>query len=111
MSQGLISAETAMGIAVAYQEIARGQELLVQLNQDIEAGLEPFPEGSNVEDVFRRSVSGYQLGIPMGSGGARRLITGISPEIARHVIVAHIERQHNEIAELCAKARVELDGG
>ena len=111
----IISAATALELAYIHQEIERGKEMLVQLDEydskEKEAKREAF-HVQGVENALRRRVSGYQLGVPhrFGSNDGHYIISGISPDITRHIILAHIEKKKAKLAELCIKARMELNG-
>lgn len=98
----LITHDTAASIAFAHAEIRAAQELLAKL---IEANI--TRDEPDFRDAFGRK-RGLQLGVPSGSNGHRLL--DVSPELARYVIDAHIARMEARIGELCAIARMELDG-
>lgn len=104
---GLVSKNTAMRIALAYQEIERGEQLLAQVNEALAQRKERWPDKE--EDL--RDALGYrhrdlQLGVPTG-GGARQLI-GVSYELAVPVIESHIANERAKLAALSALARTEL---
>lgn len=110
-----ISAATATELAYAHQEVERGREMLAMLDEydrkEKEDKNGPFHiEG--VESALRRRVRGYELRIPerWGTTHGWAILSGVSPEITRCVILAHIEKQRARLAELCIKARMELDG-
>ena len=96
-----ITRDTAAKIAYAHSEINEARELLTLLSEAKRDRKEP-----DFRDAFGRQ-RGLQLGIPSGSG--HRLLD-VSPDLAVYVIEAHIGKMQQRIAELCAIARMELDG-
>ena len=96
-----ITRDTAAKIAYAHSEITEARERLTLLSEAKRDRKEP-----DFRDAFGRQ-RGLQLGIPSGSG--HRLLD-VSPDLAVYVIEAHIGKMQQRIAELCAIARMELDG-
>lgn len=105
----ILSAETAVQIAVSHQEIARGEKLLA----DVKASLEKrkgngfgINADTDLRDVFGRRQNSLQLGVPSGNSGHQ--ICDMSYELAVPVIEAHIANKRSELAALSMKARAEL---
>lgn len=107
---GTISKDTAVGIAVAYQEIARGENLLTEVRKalDERAGrMTANDVDSDLRDVFGRRQNSLQLGVPRGNNG--HTICDLSYDLAVPIIEAHISNQRAKLAALSALARSELD--
>lgn len=108
----ILSAETAVAIAVAHQEIARGEKLLadVKLSLDERNGRTKFGVSAETDlrDVFGRRRNSLQLGIPSGNNAHQ--ICDMSYDLAIPVIEAHINNKRSELAALSLKARSELSG-
>ena len=98
----IISMKVASAIAFAHQEITKGEALLKELRDGKKWG-----RPVDFRDAFgsRREL---QLGIPSGDNAHR--LYGVSPDLADYVIEAHVAKKRAELAELCVKARMELDG-
>lgn len=105
----IISAETAVAIAVAHQEIARGQKLLEDVKKSLAErkgrGFGVDAE-SDLRDVFGRRANSLQLGVPSGNNG--HMICDMSYDLAVPVIEAHIANKRSELAALSLKAKSEL---
>ena len=97
----MITKETACSIWCAYDEIAKGEELLKKLE---EAAREARPV--DLRDAFGRQRN-LQLGIPHGENGHRLL--DVHPRLAASIIRAHIAEKKTVLANLQECARVELD--
>lgn len=106
----ILSAQTAVAIAVAHQEIARGENLLADVKKAIAErdGKTPFgvTAESDLRDVFGRRANSLQLGVPSGSNGHK--ICDMSYDLAIPVIEAHIANKRAELCALSMKARAEL---
>lgn len=96
----MISKLTAAAIWTAYDEIARGEALLEELEKRQAAG-----DGANLRDAFGR-CRGLQLGVPSGESGHRLL--DLQPSLAVQVIRAHIAQKRAELGVLNERARAEL---
>jgi len=109
----ILSAETAVAIAVAHQEIARGEKLLADVQKAVNERNERTPFGvtaeSDLRDVFGRRRNSLQLGVPSGSSGHQ--ICEMSYDLAVPVIEAHIANKRSELRALSMKARAELQDG
>lgn len=105
----ILSAETAVAIAVAHQEIARGEKLLGDVCKSLKErngrGFGVSAE-SDLRDVFGRRQNSLQLGIPSGSNGHQ--ICDMSYDLAVPVIEAHINNKRAQLAALSLKAKAEL---
>lgn len=108
---GLISANTAVAIAVAYQEIARGEKLLADVEKCIKErqGRTNFgvTAETDLRDVFGRRQNSLQLGVPSGPGSHQ--ICDLSYDLARPIINAHIASQKAALEALCLTARAEME--
>lgn len=106
----ILSAETALAIAIAHQEIERGENLLADVRKALaeREGRTPFGEKaeSDLRDVFGRRHHSLQLGIPSGSSGHK--ICGMSYDLAVPVIEAHIANERARLKALSLKALAEL---
>ena len=103
-----ISPNTAVAIAYAHQEIARGEKLLTDVKQCLEERTKRWPDAElDLRDVFGRRHNSLQLGIPQGSNGHQ--ICDLSYELAVPIIEAHIAAKRSELKALSLKARNEVD--
>jgi len=100
--QRTISMQTAAGIWKAHREIETATKMLAELRDKKKWGDDPNPL-----DAFGRRRP-YTLGIPHGDN-AHQLVD-LSPELARHIIEAHIVAKQRELVEACARASMELEG-
>ena len=108
---GNISKDTAWNIAVAYQEIERGETLL----EDVRTALATRKDGKwakdghepDLRDVFGSRQRSLQLGVPSGENGHK--ICGVSYDLAVPIIEAHIANERARLAALSLRARTELD--
>lgn len=98
----VISAETAANVWRAHREIATGTKMLAELREKIANHVDPNPI-----DVFGRRQL-YKLGVPHGENGHELL--DVSPELALHIIEAHISRKQTELVEHCVRASLEMMG-
>ena len=109
----ILSAETAVAIAVTHQEIARGEKLLGDVKVALDERNQRTPFGvtaeSDLRDVFGRRQNSLQLGIPSGKSGHQ--ICDMSYDLAIPVIEAHIANKRSELRALSLKARAELQDG
>lgn len=102
MTQQTITMETASNIWKAHREIETAKNMLAELLDKKKWGDDPNPL-----DAFGRRRP-YELGIPSGDNGHR--LFSVSPELALHVIEAHIAHKQAELVEACARASLELNG-
>lgn len=102
MSANLITIETAASIWKAHREIATATAMLAELRDK-----KKWREDPNPLDAFGRRRP-YTLGIPSGDNGHQ--LVDLSPELALHIIEAHISRKQSELIEVCARAALELSG-
>ena len=110
MSNGLITGATAVRIAVAYQEIARGEKLLGDVRKCLdERGKHghQIVADQDLSDVFGRRQRSLQLGIPSGTNGHQ--ICDMSYDLALPIIEAHIANKRAEVAALSILAKSELE--
>jgi hypothetical protein len=98
----VITKETSALIAYAHEEVATAKGLLGTI-----AAARPGHE-PDFRDSFGRRRHSLQLGVP--SGETSRQLFDVSFEFAAYIIEAHIAKMEARIAELCQRARMELDG-
>ena len=98
----IITMDTAAAIWKAHREIETAAKLLAELRDKKKWGQDPNPL-----DAFGCHKP-YTLGIPHGDNGHQ--LVGLSPELALHIIEAHITRKQTELVESCARAALELSG-
>lgn len=96
-----ITMETAAAIWKAHREIETATKMLAELRDKKKWGEDPNPL-----DAFGRRKP-YTLGVPHGDG---HQLVGLSPELALHIIEAHVARKGCELIEACARAALELSG-
>jgi hypothetical protein len=105
---GLISKDTAMQIALAYQEIERGEKLMGDVRKAIAARKERWPDDEeDIKDALGYRHRELQIGIPSGSN-AHQLV-GVSYELAVPVIEAHMAKMRAQLAALSFQAKAELE--
>jgi hypothetical protein len=97
-----ITMETAASIWKAHREIETARKMLAELRDKKKWGDDPNPL-----DVFGRRRP-YTLGIPSGDNGHQ--LVDLSPELALHIIEAHITRKMAELTDACTRASLELSG-
>lgn len=106
----ILSADTAVAIAVAHQEIARGVNLLADVRKSIAErngrGEFGVSAESDLRDVFGRRRNSLQLGI--SSGDTSHRICDMSYDLAVPVIEVHIANKRSELQALSVKAKAEL---
>lgn len=98
----IISMETAANIWKAHREVQTATKMLAELRDKKKWGDDPNPL-----DAFGRRKP-YTLGIPHGDTGHQ--LVDLSPELALHIIEAHITRKQTELVEACTRASLELSG-
>jgi hypothetical protein len=98
----VISIETAANVWRAHREIETGKKMLAELREKIKNRVDPNP----IDAFGRRQL--YKLGVPHGESGHELL--DVSPELALHIIEAHISRKQTELVEHCVRATLELSG-
>lgn len=97
----MISEKTALDIAMAYREIAHGENLL----NEVKETRDRFA-GRDIRDAFGRRADGLELGVPSGEGSKR--LFQVKWSLAEPVIEAHIADKRSELAALMVKAAAEL---
>lgn len=100
----MISKQTAYDIAIAWQEIERCEQLLIDVDKQTAQSFERV----DIRDHFGRRVDGLQLGVPSGENGHR--LFNLPWALARPVIETHMAASRARIKVLCEKARQELKG-
>ena len=107
----IVSAETAIAIALAHQEIKRGENLLADVRKSIEErDARPFyadAKGDLIRDAFGRRRNSLELGVPSGENSHR--LCDLSYDLAVPIIEAHIMNKRSEVKALSIKARTEID--
>lgn len=102
----MITQSTAARIWECYREIQCGEQLLI----DIEQQLKDHPHERHeqtLRDAFGRRRD-LQLGVPSGESSHR--LFNVSPHLAMTVIRSHIAAKRAELTEANEQARCELDG-
>ncbi len=97
----MISKETAYDIWVCFDEIAKGEKLVADLEEQRKRG-----EIMNLRDSFGRPRS-LQLGVPSGDSSQR--LFDVQPSLAISVILAHVAQKKAELIALNERARAELN--
>ena len=97
----MISKETAVDIALAYQEIERSEKLLSEIQDAVQR--REMPE---LRDAFGRRQDGLQLGVP--SGDCSQRLFNVPWTMCKPVIEAHIMEQKALLIALNEKAAIEL---
>ena len=97
----ILPQDLAMAIYNCHAEILRGNELLERVQKFLDE-----PKQGPLEDVFGRNHNNLQLGIP--SGDSSRSLVRLSPELGKHIIVAHIASMEAKLVELSQAALVRL---
>jgi hypothetical protein len=97
----MITAQTAMDIALAYREIETAEKLLAEIMV-----ARARYQAPDIRDAFGRSQNGLQLGVPSGQNGHR--LYNVPWEIVKPVIELHIAHHKARVAALSATAAVEL---
>lgn len=96
----MITAKTAMDIALAYREIDTAEKLLADVLDAKERYSAP-----DIRDAFGRRQDGLQLGVPSGQNGHR--LFNVPWSIVQPVIELHIAHHRARIATLNAIAAEE----
>lgn len=106
---GLVSKDTAVKIAIAYQEIERGEGLLKDVREALDSRTKRGhgDKDTDLRDVFGRRQNSLQLGVPSGSNGHR--LCDLSYDLAVPIIEAHIAQQKTQLAALSILAATELE--
>ena len=89
-----------------HREIAVATKMLAELRQKM-ADKKITGEEPSLRDAFGRRQS-YQLGVPHGDNG--HTLFDVSPQLALHIMEAHIVTKQRELVEACAVASMELSG-
>jgi len=102
----MITQQTAERIWCCYREIKAAEKILADMDA-VKKEDWHNEHGERLRDAFgaRRDL---QLGVPSGNDGHR--LFGVSPELARAVIVSHIAHQRAALVEMNEQARMELAG-
>lgn len=102
----MITQETVATIWQAHREIAAGEKLLADMQDE---RTKPFYDGDKhaptLKDAYGRRRH-IEMGIPCGENAHR--IYNVSPELAESVIRAHIAKQKVALVEANERARLEL---
>ncbi len=96
----MITQQTAYDIWIAYDEIAKGQKLIADMEKELARGDDPNPR-----DAFGRHRN-LQLGVPSGENGHR--LFDVQPKLALAVIRAHIAEKQAFLELANERARAEL---
>jgi hypothetical protein len=97
---GLISRQTAQDLWLAYDEIAKGEKLVADMEQALKDGSAPTPR-----DPFGR-VRQLQLGVPQSDTSTR--LFDVAPRLAISVIKAHVAEKRAVLEATNERARGEL---
>lgn len=96
----MITKQTAYDIWIAYDEIAKGEKLLADMEE-----LRSRGETVNLRDAFGRPRC-LQLGVPSGESSHR--LFDVQPSLAVQVIKVHVAQKNAELAAMQERARAEL---
>jgi hypothetical protein len=96
----VITKQTAYDIYIAYDEIAKGEKLLADMENAIKKG-----EAVDLRDHFGRR-QGLSLGVPLSDNS--RTLFDVAPALAIQVIRAHVANKRAELAAINARAKAEL---
>ena len=102
----MITQETCELIWRAYREIEASEELLKKLKES--QHFEADQGAATLKDAFGRTRH-IQLGVPCGDNAHR--IFDVRPQLAEAVITAHIAHQRAQLADMQARAAIEIQGG
>jgi hypothetical protein len=101
----MITQKTIELIWRAQREITTGEQLLEDMKK-VEEQNAHDPHAQHLKDAFGRRRE-LQLGIPSGNNAHRLL--DVSPDLAKTIIVAHIEKNRAKLVEANECARIELE--
>jgi hypothetical protein len=104
-NMGIIRQETAAKIWQCYREIKAGKKLLQDM-EELKEKHSTNPHAQHLKDAFGRGRN-LQLGIPMGEDG--HSLFGVSPELAKSVIKAHIANKEAELIAVNEEAHIEMN--
>lgn len=96
-----ITKDTALKIAMAYQEVETAEKLLADIKEAISRREQP-----DIRDSFGRLRGGLELAVP-SSGNSRRLFN-VQWELAMPIVEAHVAQQRAIITALSETAKTEL---
>lgn len=96
-----ITKDTALKIAMAYQEVETAEKLLADIKEAISRREQP-----DIRDSFGRLRGGLELDVP-SSGNSRRLFN-VQWELAMPIVEAHVAQQRAIITALSETAKTEL---
>lgn len=97
----MITAQTAMDIALAYREVDTAEKLIADIKETIARREQP-----DIRDSFGRLTGGLELGVP-SSGNSRRCFM-VDWALALPIMEAHVAKQKALIFALSEKAGAEL---
>jgi hypothetical protein len=95
----MISKQTAYEIWIAYDEIAKGNKIIEDIEEQVR-NAEPL----NLRDSFGR-LRNLQLGVPSGENSQR--LFDVHPSLALQVIRAHVAHKEAELAVINERAKIE----
>ncbi|MGN6208806.1 hypothetical protein [Asticcacaulis sp.] len=101
----MLSYQTALDIALCYQELKNGKALLDEVEKSIETERRGREQQTNIRDAFGRPARGLELGIP-GNGTTR--LHNVPWSLARSAIIAHLADVEKRLKVLNEGARLEL---
>ncbi len=105
----MLSREIAAEVWRCYRELEAAEKLLVDIAEIENRNKERFHGNGRFEkglkDVFGREQE-LQLGVPSGENGHR--LFGVSIELGKSVIRAHIANTNKTMAEVQERAKIEL---
>lgn len=96
-----ITVQTARDIWIAYDEIAKGEKLIADMEKQLAEYQDPNPR-----DAFGRQRC-LQLGVPSGDNSHR--LFDVQPKLAIAVIKAHVAEKRAFLDVACERARAELE--
>lgn len=98
----MITKDTARKIYNCHHEIEKAGELLKEMKTEISKTGKP-----ELTNAFGEK-KGLQLGVP--SSNSSQTLYDVPPELAYDVIAAHIRQKDQQLKELMAIAKIELNG-
>jgi prophage maintenance system killer protein len=96
----MITKQTAYDIWIAYDEIAKGEKLIADMEKAIKGG-----EAIDLRDTFGRRQN-LSLGVPLSDNS--RTLFDVAPSLALQVIRAHVANKRAELAAINSRAAAEL---
>ena len=95
-----IAKQTAYDIWVAHDEIAKGNKLISDIEEQMKRG-----EPMNLRDGFGR-LRNLQLGVP--NGERSQILFDLAPGLALAIIRAHVAQKEAELVAINERAKAEL---